>query len=95
MKGKNDGRKRVRRSGPKNARTKASSVPFSSAMVTFRSTSSPSIWWNIGVCVASESARYTFPGTTTRMGGFWVSMVRTCPGEVCVRSTMLPGSCCR
>jgi hypothetical protein len=32
----------------------------------------------------------------TRIGGFWVSMVRTCTGEVCVRNSMreppAPGS---
>ena len=30
----------------------------------FSSTASPSTWWNIGVCVASESRRYILPGIT-------------------------------
>ncbi len=53
------------------------------------STASPSIWWNWGVWVASESGRYTRPGMTTYSGGGWASIARTCIGEVCVRSDQL------
>ncbi len=38
--------------------------------------------------VMSESQRKVRPGMITRIGGFWLSMVRTCTGEVCVRRTM-------
>ena len=51
------------------------------------STASPSSWWNIGVWVASESRRYTLPGTTMKIGGSCCSIARTCIGEVCVRSS--------
>ncbi len=62
VKGKKCGRSRTWRSSPKIARAKASSVPLRSARVTSSSTASPSIWWNWGVWVASESGRYTRPG---------------------------------
>jgi len=52
-----------------------------------RSTASPSTWWNCGVCVASESRRYTRPGMITYSGGGEASIARICMGEVCVRST--------
>ena len=62
------------------------------------STTRPSTWWNIGVCVASESRRYTLPRQSTETGGRCCSMTRTCTGEVCVRrstprsvSTTAPG----
>ena len=35
------------------------------------STTRPSIWWNMGLWVASESERNTRPGISTLMGGFW------------------------
>ena len=57
VKGKKCGRSRTWRSSPKIARAKASSVPWRSASVTSVSTASPSIWWNCGVWVASESGR--------------------------------------
>ena len=53
--GKKCGRRRTSRSSPKIARANASSVPLRSASVMSSSTASPSIWWNCGVCVASES----------------------------------------
>ena len=62
--------------------------PLRSASVMSSSTASPSIWWNWGVCVASESGRYTRPGITTYSGGGWASIARICIGEVCVRSTV-------
>ena len=40
----------------------------------------PSIWWNIGVCVASESLRKVRPMQIMRIGGFCFSIVRTCTG---------------
>ena len=43
----------------------------------------------MGVCVTSESRRYTLPGAMTASGGLRESMVRTCMVEVCVRSTTL------
>ena len=59
-------------------------------MVMFSSITRPSIWWNTGEWVASaSSARYTRPGQITRMGGFWVVIMRACTGEVWVRRTML------
>ena len=51
------------------------------------STTRPSTWWNIGVCVASESRRYTLPRQTTYTGGCCCSMTRTWTGEVWVRSS--------
>src|SRR2546430_8342658 len=47
-----------------------------SASVMSVSTASPSIWWNCGVCVASESGRNTRPGTTMYSGGGCCSMAR-------------------
>ena len=38
------------------------------AKLTFSPTTSPSSWWNIGVCVTSESQRYTRPGAITASG---------------------------
>ena len=52
------------------------------------STARPSSWVNIGEWVGSSSRRYTCPGATIRIGGGWVSIVRTWTGEVWVRSTM-------
>ena len=61
--GKNDGRRRVRASGPKIACAKWSSVPLRLAIVRPLSTARPSTWWNTGVCVASSSSvRNTLPG---------------------------------
>ena len=65
-----------------------SSVPFKSLNVMFLSTTRPSIWWKIGLWVASTaSERYTRPGQMMRMGGACFSMVRICMGLVCVRSS--------
>ena len=54
-----------------------------------RSITSPSTWWNIGVCVASLSDLYVRPGAMMRIGGGWLIIVRICTGEVCVRSSIL------
>src|SRR5438034_8409523 len=68
--GKKCGRKRTSVSGESNCLKKNSTVPLRSATVTFLSTYKPSIWWNVGLCVASSSSRRnTRPGTTTRIGG--------------------------
>ena len=73
--GKNDGRKRTGRSSrSKKLRMKSASTPFRSANETDSSTHSPSIWWSIGVCVTSESQRYTRPGAMMRSGGSCVCM---------------------
>ena len=57
-------------------------------MLTFRSTNSPSSWWNWSMWLASTcSARKTRPGNTSRSGGFRSSIARTQPGEVWVRSS--------
>ena len=49
-----------------------------SPMVTPLSTTSPSIWWKRGECVASTaSERYTRPGEMTLIGGFCFSIVLT------------------
>ena len=46
----------------------------------------PSIWWNIGLCVASTSSfRYTRPGAIIRIGSGFVSIAWICIGEVWVR----------
>ena len=56
--GKWCGRKRVSTSGVSKKRLmKVSSVHFRWPIWMARSITSPSIWWNIGVCVASESER--------------------------------------
>jgi hypothetical protein len=55
--GKKPVRRRSSRSRPNIARANSSSVPFRSASVMPSSTARPSIWWNIGVCVASLSRR--------------------------------------
>ena len=34
---------------------------------------------------STVSGRYTFPGITTRIGGFCVSITRICTVDVCVR----------
>ena len=60
------------------------------ARLMFSSTTRPSTWWNIGVCVRSESHRYTRPGAITRNGGLLARMARICTGEVCVRGTAVP-----
>ena len=74
---------------PYSSLANTSSTPRRSAMVTPLSITRPSIWLKMGECVASTSSeRYTRPGEMMRMGGFWLSMVRTCTGEVWVRSTM-------
>ena len=57
VKGKKWGRSRTSRSSPKIARQSASSVPLRSARVSPSAIASPSIWWNIGLWVASESRR--------------------------------------
>ena len=63
VKGKYDGRSRDVKSPPKYALVKASMVPARSAKVMSRSTTSPSIWWNTGMWVASAvSGRKTRPG---------------------------------
>mgnify|MGYP000919743862 FL=1 len=64
-----------------------SSVPFRSAIVMPLSMTRPSIWWNMGECVASTSSlRYTRPGAKIRIGGWpMASMARICMGLVCVR----------
>ena len=52
-------------------------------------TTSPSICWNIGLCVRSGlSRRNTRPGAMIRIGGRCVSMCRICIDEVCVRSSV-------
>ena len=51
-------------------------VTFFVVMGVCLSTTKPSIWWNMGLWVASESERNTRPGISTLMGGFWLSMVR-------------------
>ncbi len=64
--GKYDGRKRVVTPSPKIAPAKWSSDPLRWAMLMPRSMTSPSTWWNIGLCVASySSVRNTRPGQTT------------------------------
>ena len=68
-------------------------VPNRSASVIPRSTAKASIWWNTGEWRASRvSLRYVRPGATTKIGGDWVSMVRICTGDVCVRSMTCSGS---
>ena len=63
--GKYEGRSREVKSPPKNAFVNASIVPARSAKVMSRSMTSPSIWWNTGMWVASGvSCRYTRPGIT-------------------------------
>ncbi len=53
------------------------------------STASPSIWWKVGVWVASGvSRRYTRPGDTMYTGGSCVSIVLIWDGDVSVRSTV-------
>ena len=90
VKGKKDGRKRVRMPSPYIWRANSSSVPFKSPMVMFSSITRPSIWWKTGLWVASaSSARYTRPGLMMRMGGLRVVMMRACTGLVWLRSTML------
>ncbi len=56
VKGKKLGRSRTAGRAPKSRRTACVSTPFRSAKVTWRSTMKPSIWWNIGECVASLSS---------------------------------------
>ena len=64
--GKYDGRNRVVIPSPNSAAAKWSSVPLRCAMVMPSSTTRPSTWWNIGLCVASySSVRKTRPGQTT------------------------------
>jgi hypothetical protein len=87
-KGKNDGLNRTASRCPKKSSVNAISVALRSASVTPSSMYSPSIWWNIGLCVASSSQRNVAPGATIRIGGLRVRMVRICTGEVCVRSTI-------
>src|SRR5436853_246859 len=75
--GKNDGCSRVFVLEPKNDFMAWSSVPLRSQKVMFVSTHKPSIWWNIGECVASASSlRWTLPGMTIRTGGGCFSIVR-------------------
>ena len=92
--GKYDGRRRLVNSEPKYALVNASIVPARSPNVMPRSTTSPSIWWNTGMCVASAvSRRKTRPGhdRVDRRRPV-VSITRICTGDVCVRSTTVPGS---
>ena len=51
-------------------RTKVFSAPCRSPSVMPLSTTRPSIWWNMGLWVASESERNTRPGIRILMGGF-------------------------
>jgi hypothetical protein len=55
-KGKNEGRKRTARA-PNSALRKLCITPLRWAKEMPSSTHSPSIWWNIGEWVASESQR--------------------------------------
>ncbi len=70
---------------------KACSIAFKLAKLTFSPTTMPSTWWNIGVCVMSESQRYTRPGAMIASGGSCARMARICTGEVCVRSSRPSG----
>ena len=66
VKGKYDGRNRVLIPSPNSASSMWSSAPRRWAMEMPLSTTSPSTWWNIGLCVASNgSVRNTRPGHTT------------------------------
>ena len=56
VKGKWCGRKRVTVSGPYICTAMLCSMPFRSAKVMCLSTTRPSIWWNIGLWVASTSS---------------------------------------
>ena len=70
VKGKKLGRKRTSKSSvSKNSRTKAAKVTFRSLKLMFWPSHRPSIWWNMGECVASLSTRYTRPGAITRTSG--------------------------
>ena len=53
--------------------------------MTFVSTRKPSIWWNIGECVASSSRRYTVPGAMNAIGGLCRVIARIWTLLVCVR----------
>ena len=77
------------RSRSKNASMNPCRMAFRLAKLTPSSTSRPSTWWNIGVCVASESMRYTRPGAMTASGrrSRAARSARICTGEVCVRSS--------
>ena len=57
VKGKYDGRSRLWMSGPKYAVVKVSMVPARSAKLMPRSTTSPSIWWKVGMWRASGVSR--------------------------------------
>jgi hypothetical protein len=58
VKGKNDGLKRIFTSGTsKNALQNSSRIHLRCPMWASRSITKPSTWWNIGVCVWSESCR--------------------------------------
>ncbi len=57
VKGKKSGRKRMWQSGPNSSRASTSSVPRRSAKVMPSSTSSPSSWWKVWLCVASTVSR--------------------------------------
>ena len=70
-------------------RANSASIPCKSHKVMFLSTTSPSIWWNMGEWVASSSERNTLPGDSILMGGFSCSITRICPAEVCVRKSSL------
>jgi len=97
--GKKDGRKRTCRSSlSKKLRRKSATTPFRSAKLTDSPIHRPSIWWNIGEWVASESTRYTRPGAITRSSGMvsrslwastWACMARIWTGLVWVRSSTL------
>src|SRR4051794_7213067 len=88
VKGKNEGRSRVRTPGPNMPRAKWSRVPLRWAIVRPLSTARPSTWWNTGVWVASSSSvRKTLPGQMTYTGTPRSSRARTCTGLVCVRSS--------
>src|SRR5690606_254347 len=76
VKGKWCGRKRAcTASSSKKRAMKAASVVFRWPMWMSRSITRPSIWWNIGVWVASLSLRKVRPGAMMRIGGFCDIMV--------------------
>ena len=87
MNGKNDGRSRTSTSRPKTAESSVFSAWTRCPTFTSRSTTRPSIWWNVFSWVASSASwRKTRPIATARIGGLRVSIARTCTGEVWVRS---------
>ena len=67
--GKYEGLNRVLVYSPKIFFTNTSSMPWRSQSVMPSSTTSPSIWENMGECVASSSERKTLPGEMIFIGG--------------------------